>query len=98
MVTVHFDIIHVDNLVRSPAVEPFDLTGLAPPALVVAAAPGASEVLLQRHFLRPVWRAEAPEVPRLFDEKSSDERPGGKVCVNTFISRWSPETINTIGM
>src|SRR3546814_21166972 len=52
MVTVHIDIIHGDNLVRSPAVEPFDLTGLASPALVVAAAPGASEVRLQRHFGR----------------------------------------------
>jgi len=75
MVTVHIDIIHGDNLVRSPAVEPFDLTGLASPALVVAAAPGASEVRLQRHFGRPVWRAETPDGPRLFDAKSGQAVP-----------------------
>src|SRR3546814_6060780 len=76
MVTVHIDIIHGDNLVRSPAVEPFDLTGLASPSLVVAAAPGASEVRLQRHFGRPVWRAETPDGPRLFDAKSGQAEIG----------------------
>lgn len=75
MVTVHIDTIHGDDLVRSPAVAPFDLAGLAPPSQVVAAAPGVSEIRLQRHFERPVWRAETPEGPRLFDGKSGQLLP-----------------------
>ena len=75
MVSVHIDIIHGDNLVRSPAVEPFDLTSLASPSLVVAAAPGVSEVRLQRHFGQPVWRAETPDGPLLFDAKSGQALP-----------------------
>ena len=70
MVTVHIDTIHGDHLVRSPMVEPFDLAGLASPSQIVAAAPGASEVRLQRHFDKPVWRAETPDGPRLFDAAS----------------------------
>ncbi|PZQ20961.1 MAG: hypothetical protein DI569_13590 [Sphingopyxis macrogoltabida] len=70
MVAVHIDIIHGDHLVRVPVVEPFDLAGLAPPAQIVAAAPGVSEIRLQRHFGRPVWRAETPDGPRLFDART----------------------------
>jgi uncharacterized iron-regulated membrane protein len=67
MVAVHIDIIHGDNLVRSRVEKPFDLSRLAPPSQVVAAAPGASELRLQRYFDVPVWRAETPDGPRLFD-------------------------------
>lgn len=69
MVVVHIDIIHGDHLIRAPAVEPFELAGLAPPSRIVAAAPGASEIRLQRLFDRPVWRAETPEGARLFDAR-----------------------------
>ena len=58
MVAVHIDIIHGDNLVHAPAEKPFDLSRLAEPSRVVAAAPGVSEVRLQRYFGAPVWRAE----------------------------------------
>ncbi len=70
MVVVHIDIIHGDHLVRAPAAEAFDLTGLAPPSRIVAAAPGVSELRLQRFFGSPVWRAETPEGPRLYDARS----------------------------
>lgn len=67
MVAVHIDIIHGDHLVRSPVDKPFDLSQLAQPSRVVEAAPGASEIRLQRHFGAPVWRAETPDGPVLFD-------------------------------
>ncbi|OWR01117.1 PepSY domain-containing protein [Sphingopyxis witflariensis] len=70
MVVVHIDTIHGDHLVRSPVVKPFDLAGLASPSQIVAAVPGASEIRLQRHFDTPVWRAETPDGPRLFDAAS----------------------------
>ncbi len=75
MVAVHIDIIHGDNLVRTPAVQPFDLSRLSQPSQVVAAAPGASEVRLQRFFDAPVWRAETPEGPRLFDARTAQPLP-----------------------
>ena len=53
----------------------FDLDGLAAPSRVVAAAPGASEIRLQRFFDRPVWRAETPEGARLFDARSGAPLP-----------------------
>ena len=70
MVAVRIDIIHGDNLVRAPKVEPFDLARLAPPSQIVAAAPGVSEIRLQRLFDQAVWRAETPDGPRLFDARS----------------------------
>nr|WP_315457970.1 PepSY domain-containing protein [uncultured Sphingorhabdus sp.] len=70
MVVVHIDIIHGDHLVRAPKVEPFDLAGLAPPARIIAMAPGASEIRLQRFFDQPVWRVETAEGSRLFDARS----------------------------
>ncbi len=75
MVVAHIDTIHGDHLVRAPMVQPFDLAGLAPPSRIVAAAPGASEVRLQRFFDRPVWRAETPEGARLFDARSGAPLP-----------------------
>lgn len=75
MVVVHIDTIHGDHLVRAPLLEPFDLTRLAPPANIVAAAPGASEIRLQRLFERPVWRAETPEGTSLFDALSGAPIP-----------------------
>ena len=48
MVVVHIDTIHGDHLVRAPATEVIDLAGLAPPSRIVAAAPGVSEIRLQR--------------------------------------------------
>ena len=75
MVAVHIDIIHGDNLVRSPVAQPFDLDGLAAPSKVVAAAPGVSEIRLQRFFGQPVWRAETPEGARLFDARSGAPLP-----------------------
>jgi len=75
MVVVHIDIIHGDHLVRAPKVEPFDLAGLAPPSQIVAAASGTSEVRLQRLFDQPVWRAETPQGPRLFDARSGTPLP-----------------------
>ncbi len=75
MVAVHIDIIHGDDLVRSPTVQPFDLTGLAAPSTIVAASPGVSELRLQRFFGRPVWRAESPEGARLFDARSGAPLP-----------------------
>ena len=35
MVVVHIDTIHGDHLVRAPASQPFELTGLAPPSRIV---------------------------------------------------------------
>src|SRR3546814_2802931 len=67
MVFVHIDTIHGDHLVHAPAARPFDLSGLASPSKIVAAAPGASEIRLQRFAEAPVWRAETPDGPRLFD-------------------------------
>src|SRR3546814_3166183 len=40
MVVVHIDTIHGDHLVHAPAARPFDLSGLASPSTIVAAAPG----------------------------------------------------------
>ena len=70
MVVVHIDTIHGDDLVRAPAVEAFELTGLAPPSRIVAAAPGVSELRLQRFSGSPIWRAETPEGARLYDARS----------------------------
>lgn len=67
MVAVHIDIIHGDHLVRTPKTQPFDLARLAQPSQILAAAPGLSEIRLQRLFDRPVWRGESPEGIRLFD-------------------------------
>ena len=53
MVVVHIDTIHGDHLVRTPVAQPFDLDGLAAPSKVVAAAPGVSEIRLQRFFGQP---------------------------------------------
>ena len=75
MVVVHIDIIHGDHLVRSPVARPFDLDGVVAPSKVVAAAPGVSELRLQRFFDRPVWRAETPEGARLFDARSGAPLP-----------------------
>ncbi|OHD08107.1 MULTISPECIES: PepSY domain-containing protein [unclassified Sphingopyxis] len=75
MVVVHIDTIHGDHLVRAPVTQPFDLSALAPPSRIVAAAPGASEVRLQRFFDQPVWRAETPEGARLFDARSGAPLP-----------------------
>lgn len=70
MVVVHIDTIHGDNLVRSPVVQPYDLAAVAPPSLILSAAPGASELKLMRLSDRPVWRAETPEGAALFDARS----------------------------
>jgi len=75
MVVVHIDIIHGDHLVRAPVAEPYNLSGLAQPSRIVAAAPGVSELRLQRFFGRPVWRAETPEGARLFDARSGAPLP-----------------------
>lgn len=75
MVAVHIDIIHGDDLVRSPAVQPFDLDGLATPSKVVAAAPGVSEIRLQRFSGETVWRVETPEGARLFDARTAEPIP-----------------------
>lgn len=75
MVAVHIDIIHGDHLVRTPGAAPLDLTGLAPPSRIVAAAPGASEIRLQTLLDRPVWRAETPDGLRLFDARSGEPLP-----------------------
>ena len=75
MVAVHIDIIHGDDLVRSPVAQPFDLDGLAAPSKVVAAAPGVSEIALRNFAGRPVWRAETPEGARLFDARTAERLP-----------------------
>lgn len=75
MVAVHIDIIHGDHLVREAPVAPFDLAALAPPSRIVAAAPGVSEVRLQRFLDRPVWRAETPDGPRLYDAATATALP-----------------------
>ena len=75
MVVVHIDIIHGDHLMRAPVAEPYNLSGLAQPSRIVAAAPGVSELRLQRFFGRPVWRAETPEGARLFDARSGAPLP-----------------------
>src|SRR3546814_10361628 len=72
MVVVHIDTIHGDHLVRAPATEVIDLAGLAPPSRIVAAAPGVSEVRLQRFFGAPVWRAETPEGAKRSEEHTSE--------------------------
>ncbi|KGB57599.1 PepSY domain-containing protein [Sphingopyxis sp. LC363] len=75
MVAVHIDIIHGDDLVRAPVAQPFDLDGLAAPSKIVAAAPGVSEMRLQRFSGRPVWRAETPDGARLFDARTGAPLP-----------------------
>lgn len=70
MVVVHIDTIHGDHLVRAPVATPYDLAGLKPPSRIVAAAPGTTEVRLQRRAGQPVWRAETPEGAALFDAKT----------------------------
>ena len=67
MVVVHIDIVHGDHLIRPATAEPFGMSQLAEPSKVVAAAAGASEIRLQRFLGVPVWRAETPQGPRLFD-------------------------------
>src|SRR3546814_3399335 len=51
------------------------LSGLASPSKIVAAAPGASEIRLQRFAEAPVWRAETPDGPRLFDARTGAPLP-----------------------
>ena len=75
MVAVHIDIIHGDDLVRAPVAQPFDLDGLAAPSKIVAAAPGVSDMRLQRFSGRPVWRAETPDGARLFDARTGAALP-----------------------
>lgn len=75
MVAVHIDIIHGDHLVREAPAAPFALADLAPPARIVAAAPGTTEVRLQRFLERPVWRAQTPEGPRLYDARTAAPLP-----------------------
>jgi len=75
MVAVHIDIIHGDHMVRPVSDKPFDLSKLAQPSQVVTATPGASEVRLQRYFDAPVWRAETPGGPRLFDGTTARPLP-----------------------
>lgn len=70
MVVIHIDTIHGDHLVRAPVVQPYDLAALTPPSRIVAAEPGTSEVRLQRRLDRPVWRAETPAGPVLYDAAS----------------------------
>ena len=75
MVAVHIDIIHGDHLVRPAKPQPFDTTQLAEPSQVLARAPGASELRLQRFMGAPVWRAELPEGSRLFDGRTAEPLP-----------------------
>lgn len=67
MVVVHIDVIHGDHLIRSAEPQPFALAELAEPSRIIAAAPGATEIRLQRRLGVPVWRAETPDGARLFD-------------------------------
>ncbi|WP_254447737.1 PepSY domain-containing protein [Sphingomonas sp. ID1715] len=76
MVVVHIDTIHGDHLVRAPAAQPYELTTLAPPSAIVAAAPGATEVRLQRLFDQPVWRVEkANGALLLYDGRTGKRLP-----------------------
>lgn len=75
MVAVHIDIIHGDDLVRPPVVAPIDLASFVPPARIVQSAPDASEIRLQRFMDQPVWRAQTPGGPRLFDAGSGQPIP-----------------------
>jgi uncharacterized iron-regulated membrane protein len=75
MVVIHIDTIHGDHLVRTPAAQPYDLSGIVSPARIVAAQPGSAELRLQRHFDRPVWRAETPEGRALFDARTGQQLP-----------------------
>lgn len=70
MVVVHIDTIHGDHLVRAPAVRSYELATLVPPSKIVAAAPGATEVRLQRLFDRPVWRVETGAGAMLYDART----------------------------
>src|SRR3546814_15448138 len=51
------------------------LSGLASPSKIVAAAPGASEIRVQRFAEAPAWRAETPDGPRLFDARTGPPSP-----------------------
>lgn len=75
MVAVHIDIIHGDHLVRAPQAAPFDLDDVVPASRIIAAAPGTSEVRLQRLFGQPVWRAQTGEGVRLFDARTGRPLP-----------------------
>lgn len=72
MVVVHIDTIHGDHLIRPPVTAPFDLSGLVPPARIVAAEAESAELRLQRHFDRLVWRAETPKGAALFDARTGE--------------------------
>lgn len=88
MVVVHIDTIHGDHLVRAPLARPYELEGLAPPSRIVAAAPGTSEVRLQRHFDKPVWRAETPEGPALYDARTGNRlAPPGEQDIRALARR-----------
>lgn len=75
MVAVHIDIIRGHQLVRAPAAAPYDLSELAPPSAILAAESGTSEIRLLRLLGQPVWRAETPKGPRLFDARSGAPLP-----------------------
>jgi uncharacterized iron-regulated membrane protein len=75
MVAVHIDIIHGDHLIRSEPARPQQLSGFVPPSAVLAQAPNAREVKLSKLLGEPVWRADTPEGPRLFDARSGSALP-----------------------
>lgn len=70
MVAVHIDYIHGDHLVRSAPAKAFVPTQLVQPTQVIASAPDATEVRLQRLLDKPVWRVEGSETPFLVDAES----------------------------
>ena len=75
MVVVHIDTIHGDDLVRAPVMAPIDLASLVPPARILRSSPEASEIRSQWLLNRPVWRAQTPAGPRLFDGRSGEAIP-----------------------
>lgn len=70
MVAIQISHIHGDHLVRVQADKPYDLAALVSPSQIVAAAPEASEIRLQRRLDHLVWRAETPDGAVLFDGKT----------------------------
>ncbi|MCW6529957.1 PepSY domain-containing protein [Sphingomonas sp. MMSM20] len=75
MVVVHIDTIHGDHLVRAASARAVDLRGIAPPSRILAARADVSELRLQHHLDRPVWRAETPDGAALFDARSGQPLP-----------------------
>lgn len=73
MVAIQIGHIHGNHLVHAPADKPYDLAAMVSPSVVLTAAPEASELRLDRRMEQPVWRAQTPDGPVMFDAASGEK-------------------------